>query len=65
MDNTRPLGTIPGRVPSLLQRFDGCAFHSRCAHATEACTAEPIPLSAGHTEHRVRCCIATQESTHA
>lgn len=31
------LEAIPGRVPTLEEQLDGCAFHPRCARATELC----------------------------
>jgi peptide/nickel transport system ATP-binding protein len=34
----RPLGSIPGVVPTIAPGFEGCAFRSRCAHAIEACS---------------------------
>jgi dipeptide transport system ATP-binding protein len=33
----RRLATIPGIVPGLLDRPDGCLFHPRCTYATEHC----------------------------
>ncbi|TNC12948.1 ABC transporter ATP-binding protein [Methylobacterium terricola] len=37
-----PLAPIPGTTPSLLARPEGCAFHPRCARATELCrTLDP------------------------
>jgi peptide/nickel transport system ATP-binding protein len=49
------LAAIPGTVPSLAQRFDGCRFAERCAHAEEACRAAPPPLEAAAENHAVRC----------
>jgi peptide/nickel transport system ATP-binding protein len=37
----RPLRQIPGATPSLLNLPSGCAFRSRCAHATEICAQTP------------------------
>ncbi|MDB5774322.1 MAG: methionine transporter ATP-binding protein [Herbaspirillum sp.] len=37
----RPLRQIPGATPSLLNLPSGCAFRSRCAHATEVCGQTP------------------------
>lgn len=36
-----PLSQIPGMTPLLLNLPPGCAFRERCAHAEEACMAEP------------------------
>lgn len=33
----KPLGTIPGIVPSLVGDVQGCAFRTRCPHAVDAC----------------------------
>ena len=35
----RPLGSIPGVVPTIAPGFAGCAFRSRCAHADATCAA--------------------------
>jgi peptide/nickel transport system ATP-binding protein len=42
MDQARPakLEPIPGQPPSLSRVPEGCAFHPRCAFATDACRAE-------------------------
>jgi peptide/nickel transport system ATP-binding protein len=37
----RPLRQIPGATPSLLNLPSGCAFRSRCTHATEICAQTP------------------------
>ncbi|MGN6551894.1 MAG: ABC transporter ATP-binding protein [Pararhizobium sp.] len=37
---TRTLPTIPGEVPNLLVRPQGCIFRGRCAHAFDRCVAE-------------------------
>jgi peptide/nickel transport system ATP-binding protein len=46
------LGTIPGIVPSLLGDVQGCAFRTRCAHATAACRAA-IPTHGTPPHHFV------------
>jgi len=55
MDHARPakLEPIPGQPPSLSRVPAGCAFHPRCAFATDACTAEipellPMAPGSGH-----------------
>ena len=52
MDQARPakLEPIPGQPPSLSRVPEGCAFHPRCAFATDACREEIpelLPLVAG------------------
>ncbi len=42
------LPAIPGRVPSLIGKMTGCAFHDRCFRAAAKCEAGQAPL------HRVR-----------
>ena len=39
------LGTIPGMVPSLIGKTQGCAFAGRCPYAIDACRRSEIPLS--------------------
>jgi peptide/nickel transport system ATP-binding protein len=51
-----PLGTIPGMVPSLIGRTQGCAFAGRCPYAIDACRRSEIPLQpVGGGPHLVRC----------
>ncbi|MDN5859160.1 MAG: ABC transporter ATP-binding protein [Pseudonocardia sp.] len=59
MDEARPakLEPIPGQPPSLSRVPQGCAFHPRCAFATDACRVEIpelVPLSPG-AGHRHAC----------
>ena len=48
-DGTR-LAEIPGLVPSLKRRFDGCLFADRCPRATDVCrkAAPALQDAAGH-----------------
>ena len=48
------LRQIPGTTPSLLSLPPGCAFRTRCTHATEACVQEP-PVSDIAPGHTARC----------
>jgi peptide/nickel transport system ATP-binding protein len=51
-----PLGTIPGMVPSLIGRMEGCHFATRCPLVQDACRAAPITLEPLDTPvHTVRC----------
>ncbi|MGC5022752.1 ABC transporter ATP-binding protein [Micromonospora sp. DT47] len=58
------LPTIPGRVPSLAELPEGCAFANRCAHA-EPCCGEQRPRYVEVTGQRVRCHLYDPESGHA
>ncbi|MGI5127577.1 dipeptide ABC transporter ATP-binding protein [Pseudonocardia sp. CA-107938] len=59
MDHARPakLEPIPGQPPSLSRVPRGCAFHPRCAFATDACrddVPELLPMAPG-SDHRHAC----------
>jgi len=56
------LGTIPGSVPPPGAWPEGCRFAPRCALATDACTAEPIPLIR-HGDVAVRCVLAEKSGS--
>lgn len=49
-DRSKPLGTIPGIVPSLIGEVSGCVFRTRCSEAVEAChgVIPEHPLGEGH-----------------
>ncbi|MGI5440204.1 dipeptide ABC transporter ATP-binding protein [Streptomyces shenzhenensis] len=44
-ERKEPLPALPGFVPPPGDRGPGCPFAPRCAHATETCTAQPVPLA--------------------
>ncbi|GAB4039522.1 MAG: dipeptide ABC transporter ATP-binding protein [Rubrivivax sp.] len=50
-----PLAAIPGLVPTLDQRFDGCRFAPRCERAVPACSASVPDLVPLHGGRQVRC----------
>jgi len=58
------LGTIPGRMPDLVDLPPGCSFHPRCPYAEEACTRTEPPLvdpetgeSTGTSDDRGAACV--------
>lgn len=51
----RELDVIPGRPPEAGAELPGCRFADRCAYATAACTAAPVPLHTAGDGHRSRC----------
>ena len=46
-----PLATIPGMVPSIKEKSQGCRFKNRCQFAFEACETKPEfePISSQHS----------------
>jgi oligopeptide/dipeptide ABC transporter ATP-binding protein len=56
-DRTRPLYAIPGAPPALLDRSPGCAFASRCPHATEPCRADDPPMRTDSFARQHRCLL--------
>jgi len=56
----RPLGSIPGTVPTITPGFSGCAFRSRCAHAIEVCEYE-IPRRPAAGAHDYLCRLMPRE----
>ncbi|MBS1210416.1 MAG: oppD1 [Proteobacteria bacterium] len=65
------LGTIPGRVPSLVTPIQGCAFRERCAKAMEACAMAAVSLKPHADGVFSRCLLSAEgintdeELTHA
>lgn len=53
------LHVIKGMVPSLANRPSGCAFHPRCAEATEKCLQHCPALCDVGDHHQVRCFLYT------
>ena len=53
----RPLGSIPGVVPTIAPGFEGCAFRSRCAHAIGPC-AQAIARRQAGAAHDYLCRLA-------
>ena len=50
------LHPIEGLPPDPSNLPQGCAFHPRCPHATEACRQGEIPLITTADGHQCRCC---------
>ena len=55
------LAEIPGLVPSLKSRIDGCVFASRCALATDLCRQIAPPLELKAPGHVAACHYAQRE----
>ena len=62
---TRPgehLGSIPGMVPSLIGKIEGCAFRNRCPHAFSPCATKEVTLAEVSGAHAYRCLLSPQAS---
>ena len=49
------IASIPGQVPDLRERPEGCPFHPRCALASAVCRERPPVDAAAGPLHRVAC----------
>ncbi|MBR0669815.1 ABC transporter ATP-binding protein [Neoroseomonas soli] len=63
-DETR-LQEIPGLVPSLKRKLDGCVFASRCAYATDMCRKVAPALEEKAEGHIAACHYAIKEAVAA
>jgi peptide/nickel transport system ATP-binding protein len=59
------LAEIPGLVPSLKERIEGCVFASRCALATDLCRHAMPPLESKAPGHFAACHYAPREEVAA
>jgi len=59
------LTEIPGLVPSLKQRLDGCIFAPRCNQATDLCRELAPALERKAQNHLVACHFAAREAAAA
>jgi peptide/nickel transport system ATP-binding protein len=59
------LAEIPGLVPSMKQRIEGCVFASRCALATDLCRQVAPALEAKAPQHLAACHYAPKAAVAA
>jgi len=64
-DTTTRLAEIPGLVPSLTRRIEGCVFASRCPIATDLCRQVAPALETKAREHLAACHYAAKEAVAA
>jgi peptide/nickel transport system ATP-binding protein len=64
-DTAGRLAEIPGLVPSLKQRIQGCIFASRCGHATDLCRDLAPALESKAQRHFAACHYASRETAAA
>ena len=57
------LSSIPGRVPSLDEIPEGCAFQNRCRFAMDVCERKAPILETVSPSHKVACHLARELST--
>ena len=60
-----PLGSIPGRVPTLVGDLGGCHFRNRCGLAHDACAPAPIPLRTVSSARASRCVLGATRPARA
>ncbi|MGE3989327.1 ABC transporter ATP-binding protein [Pseudorhodoplanes sp.] len=51
------LGTIPGRVPTLIGTLDGCSFRNRCSYTMPVCAQGEIDERSDSSGHAYRCLL--------
>jgi peptide/nickel transport system ATP-binding protein len=56
------LAEIPGLVPSLHSRIEGCVFASRCAHVTDLCRKFPPGLEEKAPQHFAACHFSEKDA---
>ena len=54
------LPAIPGRVPGLIGKMQGCAFRDRCAIAVPQCSSDPVPRYEPGAKQFVECVRAAE-----
>ena len=59
------LQEIPGLVPSLKRKLDGCVFASRCAYATDLCRTVAPGLEEKAPGHIAACHYAIKDAVAA
>ena len=59
------LAEIPGLVPSLKERIDGCVFAGRCTYATDLCRRVAPALELKAPGHTAACHYARHEAVAA
>jgi len=61
----RRLAEIPGQVPDLKQRLEGCAFAGRCSLATDLCRQVAPGLEEKSQHHRAACHFSPKKAVAA
>ncbi|QDP40381.1 ABC transporter ATP-binding protein [Radiobacillus deserti] len=54
-DETHALESIPGTLPNINEKIEGCRFHTRCEFATDKCRAQSPPSFTVSENHQSKC----------
>ncbi|MBM3606854.1 MAG: ABC transporter ATP-binding protein [Alphaproteobacteria bacterium] len=55
------LGSIPGIVPSLVGKIEGCSFRNRCLYVHDGCQSGAIAMQQAISGQNYRCLLAPHE----
>ena len=55
LDRSRPLASIPGNLPSVVELPAGCVFHPRCPFAIDICRSETPAVHEFDVGRKARC----------
>jgi peptide/nickel transport system ATP-binding protein len=55
------LGSIPGKVPSLIGELTGCSFANRCPYAPQICRGGEIALKEIEAGRAYRCVLSSDQ----
>lgn len=58
LNESERLESIPGTVPSIYQKIEGCRFQNRCKYVTDRCRKEAPQLTQQGDGHLARCFFA-------
>ncbi len=54
------LGSIPGKVPTLIGDQTGCSFANRCTYVKEACLLKDVPINSIGSGRSYRCILSSE-----
>lgn len=60
--NMGALGSIPGQVPSLVGRLEGCAFRTRCPVAIDPCRRGKVEMRRASSQAACRCLLQLEQA---
>ncbi|MFQ3544313.1 ABC transporter ATP-binding protein [Halobacillus rhizosphaerae] len=60
-DASQKLEAIPGSLPNLSEKIEGCRFHPRCPYAMEKCMEQEPPSFKISDHHQSKCWLQEEE----